>query len=242
MTAPPATPPAKPPTAPTGHLLRTLAVAALGVVFGDLGTSPLYALHDAFTGSHAIAVTHENVLGILSLFVWSLIIVVSVKYLAVMMLAENDGEGGIFALLALTGVTALVRPASDQTGARRARIAAVVLPLGIAGAALLYGDGVITPAISVLSAVEGLTVATSVFEPYVVPITVVVLIALFAVQPLGSGRIGRVFGPVIALWFLVIAVIGALIAIEQSIQLLLARFVAELFDFQQMEFDAILEE
>ncbi|HVT38475.1 MAG TPA: potassium uptake protein [Gemmatimonadaceae bacterium] len=196
-----------------GRLLGISALAALGVVFGDLGTSPLYALHDTFAGSHAIAVNRDNVLGVLSLFVWSLVLVVCVKYLTVMMRADNHGEGGIFALLALTGVTRLASSGGAQErdgkpGARRARIALRVLLLGIAGAALLYGDGVITPAISVLSAVEGLTVATSVFEPYVVPITVVVLVALFAVQPLGSGRIGRLFGPVIVVWFLVIAALG----------------------------------
>ena len=181
------------------------ALAALGVVFGDLGTSPLYALHDTFVGSHPVAVTRENVLGILSLFMWSLIVVVSGKYLAVMMRADNHGEGGIFALLALTGATG----GGTSRGPRRARTRTIILLLGIAGAALLYGDGVITPAISVLSAVEGLAVATSAFQPYVVPLTVVILVALFSVQSLGSGRIGRLFGPVLALWFVVIALIGA---------------------------------
>jgi KUP system potassium uptake protein len=133
-------------SAPSGSALGVSALAALGVVFGDLGTSPLYALHDTFVGSRAIAANHDNVLGVLSLFVWSLIVIVGVKYVTVMMRADNRGEGGIFALLALTG-------AMRATGSR-------VLFLGIAGAALLHGDGVITPAISVLSAVEGLTVAT----------------------------------------------------------------------------------
>jgi KUP system potassium uptake protein len=184
--------------------LAAASLAALGVVFGDLGTSPLYALHDTFVGSHPVEVTHANVLGILSLFVWSLIIVVSGKYLAVMMRADNRGEGGIFALLALTGATS----ARDGSRPHNARMISIVLVLGIAGAALLYGDGVITPAISVLSAIEGLAVAASSLQPYVVPLTVVVLVALFAIQPLGSGKLGSMFGPVLALWFVVIAVMG----------------------------------
>ncbi len=197
------------PAHPTLHVvpsprLAAASLAALGVVFGDLGTSPLYALHDTFVGSHPVAVTRGNVLGILSLFVWSLTIVVSGKYLAVMMRADNRGEGGIFALLALTGAIS-PRGAVRQ---RNARLRAIVLVLGIAGAALLYGDGVITPAISVLSAIEGLGVAAAGLQPYVVPLTVFVLVALFAIQPLGSGRIGRMFGPVLALWFVVIAAMG----------------------------------
>jgi KUP system potassium uptake protein len=187
---------------------RRLAVAtlgALGVVFGDLGTSPLYALHDTFGGEHAIAANPENVLGVLSLFLWALVLVVCIKYLVVMMRADNRGEGGIFALLALTGLTRL----DDERPARgRRRLVWFVVVLGIAGAALLYGDGVITPAISVLSAVEGLAVGTPVFERYVVPLTVIVLVALFAVQRLGSGRIGIVFGPMLALWFVIIGAIG----------------------------------
>lgn len=189
-------------------------MAALGVVFGDLGTSPLYALREAFVGPHAIGPTPENVLGVLSMFIWALTIVVSVKYLAVMMRADNHGEGGIFALLALTGaMRAGAEPPNGRATAPRRRLvdrrlAVIVLLLGIAGAALLYGDGVITPAISVLSAVEGLGVATSAFQPYIVPLTAVVLFLLFLVQPLGSGRIGYAFGPVVGLWFVVIAAIG----------------------------------
>ena len=185
--------------------LLVATLGALGVVFGDLGTSPLYALHDTFGGEHAIAANPENVLGVLSLFLWALVLVVCIKYLVVMMRADNRGEGGIFALLALTGLTRL----DDERGARGPRrLVWIVVVLGIAGAALLYGDGVITPAISVLSAVEGLAVATPVFEPYVVPLTVIVLVALFAVQRFGSGRIGIVFGPMLTLWFVVIAMIG----------------------------------
>jgi KUP system potassium uptake protein len=189
--------------------LAMASLAALGVVFGDLGTSPLYALHDTFVGAHPVAVTSENVLGILSLFMWSLIVVVSGKYLVVMMRADNRGEGGIFALLALTGATAPADEADAQSRAAGARRKGLILLLGIAGAALLYGDGVITPAISVLSAVEGLEVATVALHPYVVPLTVVILIGLFAAQSLGSGRIGKMFGPVLAVWFVVIAAIGA---------------------------------
>jgi KUP system potassium uptake protein len=196
------------PREPVGRPLAILAVGAIGVVFGDIGTSPLYALHDAFVGPHGVTPTRDNVLGVLSLFVWALVVVVSVKYLAVMMRADNRGEGGIFALLALTGATARVSAAEREASPRRAQRAAIVLALGIAGAALLYGDGVITPAVSVLSAVEGLAVATPVLESYVVPVTVIVLIAVFAVQPYGTARIGQVFGPVIALWFAVIATIG----------------------------------
>ena len=190
------------------HGLGAASLAALGVVFGDLGASPLYALHNTFVGSHPVAATHENVLGILSLFVWSLIIVVSGKYLTLMMRADNRGEGGIFALLALTGATSVAATRDEGGGMRLPGMVSLVLALGIAGAALLYGDGVITPAISVLSAVEGLAVAASGLQPYVVPLTVIVLVLLFCVQPFGSGRIGRVFGPVLALWFVVIAAIG----------------------------------
>jgi KUP system potassium uptake protein len=156
-----------------------------------------------------VEVSPANVYGIVSLFVWSLVLVVCLKYLVVVMRADNQGEGGILALLALTGAT--------RAGESR-RSAAPIIVLGVAGAALLYGDGVITPAISVLSAVEGLTVATSAFAPYVVPLTVVILVGLFAVQSLGSGRIGAAFGPVLALWFVTIGLFGvAAIAREPRI-------------------------
>lgn len=193
---------------PGGSSTGLLALGALGVVFGDLGTSPLYALNDAFAGSHPTAVTPENVLGVLSLFVWSLVVVVSIKYLVVMMRADNRGEGGIFALLALTGAAGSADSETESVGATPGKRVALLLTLGIAGAALLYGDGIITPAVSVLSAVEGLAVASPAFQAYIVPVSVVVLVGLFAVQPVGSGRIGRVFGPVLALWFVVIAAIG----------------------------------
>ena len=182
-----------------GLAFALLSLSALGIVFGDLGTSPLYAMREAFHGPHSVAPTHDNVLGVLSLFVWSLILVVSVKYVAFIMRADNKGEGGILALLAL-----IMRRRAGAAGRSRW----VLVMLGLAGAALLYGDGVITPAISVLSAVEGLNVATTFFEPFVVPITVVILIGLFLVQPFGSGRVGALFGPIIAIWFVVIAALG----------------------------------
>jgi KUP system potassium uptake protein len=176
-----------------------LALAALGIVFGDIGTSPLYALRECFLPGHGVEPTHENVLGVLSLVVWSLTLVVSVKYLGFIMRADNHGEGGIFALLALIAQ-------DERPGSIRGRTTITLLALF--GAALLYGDGIITPAISVLSAVEGLNVATTAAEHWVVPLTVAILVGLFAVQRRGTARIGRVFGPVMLLWFLVIAVAG----------------------------------
>jgi KUP system potassium uptake protein len=173
--------------------LLTLSLGALGVVYGDIGTSPLYALRECFRGHHAVVPTPENVLGILSLIFWSLVVIISIKYLVLVMRADNRGEGGILALMSL------VR-------ARGGR--AVLIGLGLFGAALLYGDGMITPAISVLSAIEGLQVATSIFTPYVVPITVVVLIALFFLQRYGTARVGAMFGPVMLVWFAVIAILG----------------------------------
>jgi len=164
--------------------LPFLILAALGVVYGDIGTSPLYALRECFTGPHAIDVSRANVLGVLSLIAWSLVIVVSVKYLLFVMRADNAGEGGILALVAL------VRTRAGRAG----RVG--LIAFGLFGAALLYGDGMITPAISVLSAVEGLSIATHTFEPYVVPITVVILIVLFVVQSRGTSGIGTIFGPI----------------------------------------------
>jgi KUP system potassium uptake protein len=178
--------------------LAFLALSALGVVFGDLGTSPLYALQEAFHGSRGVEATPANVLGIVSLFIWALVLMVSVKYVAVLMRAGNRGEGGILALLAL-----LV-----SSRAPAVKHAAWLVALALLGAAMLYGDGVITPAISVLSAVEGLRVATPVFTPYVVPITAIILVGLFAFQRFGSGRVGVVFGPVLAIWFVAIATLG----------------------------------
>ena len=180
-----------------------LGIAALGIVFGDIGTSPLYAMRECF-GEHGVTPTAENVLGVLSLMLWSLTLVVAVKYLSFIMRADNQGEGGIFALLALV-------PRAESSWEMRQRT--VVVLLALFGAALLYGDGVITPAISVLSAVEGLSVATSAAEPLVVPITCIILGLLFLVQRRGTARIGGIFGPVMLLWFGVIGVLGLITAV-----------------------------
>ena len=178
--------------------LALLALTALGVVYGDIGTSPLYALRECFFGPHSVPPTPENVVGILSLVFWALVLVVSVKYVAFILRADNRGEGGILALMAL-----LVPRTGD---ARRRRW--VIVGLGLFGAALLYGDGMITPAISVLSAVEGLNVATPLFEPVIIPLTIAVLVGLFLLQSRGTSRVGALFGPVMLLWFVVIAVLG----------------------------------
>jgi KUP system potassium uptake protein len=189
----------------------TLALLALGVVYGDIGTSPLYAIRECFHGPHAVPVTHDHVLGVLSLIVWALIIVVSVKYLVFVLRADNHGEGGILSL------TALATPIKPTGRSERGWLIA----LGIFGAALLYGDGIITPAISVLGAVEGLGVATPVLLPYVVPITIAVLIALFWFQSKGTAGVGAVFGPVMLLWFAVLATLG-LIQVLRYPEVLLA--------------------
>jgi KUP system potassium uptake protein len=178
--------------------LAILSLGALGVVYGDIGTSPLYALKEVFGGTHhPVPISEHNVLGILSLVFWALMLVVTIKYVIFIMRADNKGEGGIMALMALV--------VHSQPDARRAR---VLMLLGLAGAALFYGDGTITPAVSVLSAVEGLEVATPAFKPYVIPITLIVLTGLFTVQKWGTGRMGSLFGPVMAIWFAVIALLG----------------------------------
>jgi KUP system potassium uptake protein len=179
-----------------------LAFSALGVVYGDIGTSPLYALKICFHGRHSVAVNQENVLGVLSLIFWALIIVISIKYLLLILRADNQGEGGILALMEL------VLP--KKRGRRRT----FVMLFGLFGAALLYGDGTITPAISVLSAIEGLEIATPVFKPYLVPITLVILFFLFFLQRRGTGKLGLLFGPVMLTWFLVIGTVGLLYAIR----------------------------
>ena len=214
MTVSPAIPPASPSgpaiqvertgpdsVAPTGShaSVRQLVLMAAGVVFGDIGTSPLYAIRECVDPEHGVAPTHQNLLGILSLVFWSLTMVVTVKYLTFIMKADNRGEGGILALLALAPSR------KKNNSARIGWIAGLV----IFGAALLYGDGVITPAISVLSAVEGLEVATTRLSPIVVPLTVVILFALFWVQKRGTASIGRVFGPIMVVWFLTLAALGA---------------------------------
>ncbi|MGI8575971.1 MAG: potassium transporter Kup [Egibacteraceae bacterium] len=176
--------------------MTPLALGALGVVYGDIGTSPLYALRESLAGE--LGVSRGTVLGVLSLIVWSLLIVITLKYLVFVVRADHDGEGGILALTAL-----VPRRGSDGTGTRR-----LLILIGIFGTALLYGDGMITPAISVLSAVEGVRVVTSTFDPLVLPLACAILVGLFAFQPRGTGAIGSVFGPVIIVWFSVLAVLG----------------------------------
>jgi KUP system potassium uptake protein len=177
--------------------LLTLALGALGVVYGDIGTSPLYALKECFDGPHAVPATPANVFGVVSLVFWSLTFVVTFKYMAFVMRADNRGEGGILALMALVG---------RKETTRRGR--AFLLILGLFGAALLYGDGVITPAISVLSAIEGVAVAAPGFGHVVVPVTVAILVALFFFQKRGTATVGAVFGPIMLLWFAAIAAVG----------------------------------
>lgn len=181
--------------------LGTLSLGALGIVYGDIGTSPLYALRECFHGPHSVPVTPENVIGVLSLIVWSLILVISVKYLALIMRADNKGEGGILALLAL------VLPGGGTTGNASWHAWTLVI-LGLFGSALLYGDGVITPAISVLSAIEGFEVITPVLTPYVIPLTILILIGLFAMQSHGTEKVGFLFGPLMLIWFSVLALLG----------------------------------
>jgi KUP system potassium uptake protein len=177
-----------------------LALLALGVVYGDIGTSPLYAIRECFHGPHAVAVTHDHVLGVLSLIFWALVIVISIKYLVFVLSADNQGEGGILAL------TALATPIKPTGRSERSWL----IYLGIFGAALLYGDGVITPAISILGAVEGLSVATPALAPYVVPTTIAIVIVLFWFQHRGTAGVGAVFGPVMLVWFAVLASLGVM--------------------------------
>lgn len=178
--------------------LSALALAALGVVYGDIGTSPLYAMKEVFAGNHPIPLNEANVLGSLSLFVWALIIVVSVKYVIFIMRADNRGEGGVMALIALA--------MQDEKGNLRRKKGIMII--GILGAAMFYGDGMVTPAISVLSAVEGLEIVTPALKPFVIPITIAVLFLLFAMQRKGTAAVGRLFGPVMLVWFSVLAVLG----------------------------------
>src|ERR1700758_5115052 len=177
--------------APRGSL-GALALGALGVVYGDIGTSPLYTMKTALDWGGGA--TPEVAVGMLSLIVWTLLITTSIKYVAVVMRADNDGEGGILALMSLLGI---------KHGER-----AVVIALGLLGAALLYGDGAITPAISVLSALEGLKGPLPEIEPYIVGLSAVILVGLFALQPQGTDRIGKLFGPVMTVWFITIGLLG----------------------------------
>src|SRR3984957_15914511 len=186
-----------------------LIVGALGVVYGDIGTSPLYTVRQCFVDVGNVSET--SVFGVLSLIAWVLFIVVTLKYVVVIMRADNRGEGGILALTAL----------ALRTTGRGTRGYGLILAAGLTGAALFYGDGVITPAISVLSAVEGLKVATPLFEPYVLPITVILLLGLFVMQRHGTGHVGRLFGPIMLLWFFTLAVLGVLQIVREP-EILLA--------------------
>jgi KUP system potassium uptake protein len=183
---------------PRGRYLALLSLTALGIVYGDIGTSPLYAMRECFHGPHAIAVTPENIFGVMSLIFWALILIISIKYCVFVLRADNRGEGGILAL------TALATPIKVVSRSERKWI----VVLGIFGASLLYGDGIITPAISVLGAIEGLNVATPLFAPYVVPATVVIIVGLFYIQSRGTAKVGRLFGPVMLVWFIAISALG----------------------------------
>jgi KUP system potassium uptake protein len=184
---------------PHGRYLFTLALAALGVVYGDIGTSPLYAIRESFYGTHGISVTPGNVLGVMSMVFWSLVIVVTIKYHIVIIRADNKGEGGVLALMALVNGSRLARGLSPRR---------IMIVLGIFGSALLYADGALTPAISVLSAVEGLEVATPELASWVLPVTLVILVGLFLLQSRGTARIGAMFGPVMLVWFATLGVLG----------------------------------
>jgi KUP system potassium uptake protein len=185
-------------TTPRGRVNLALALGALGVVYGDIGTSPLYAIREAFHGPFAMAIVPENVLGVLSLMIWALILVVAIKYLTVSLLADHEGQGGLLALLTIL----------MTTGGSSRRLLAFAGTLALCGAALLYGDGVITPSLSVLSAIEGLEVSAPSLSPLVLPLTIGILVGLFAVQSHGTGRIGSVFGPIVLVWFTCIALAG----------------------------------
>src|SRR3984957_11506660 len=178
---------------PRPAAVAAMGVAALGIVFGDIGTSPLYTLKTAFDYLHGDA-SPERILGILSLVIWTLFLITSIKYVTVAMSIDNDGEGGILALMSLLGIKQRQRP--------------VIVVLGLLGAALIYGEGDIKPTISVLWALEGLDTPAPAVHHYVVPAAVVILLALFAVQPLGTSRIGAAFGPIMLLWFVVIGALG----------------------------------
>jgi KUP system potassium uptake protein len=191
--------------APRGPYLFFLSLAALGVVYGDIGTSPLYAIRECFYGPHAITSTSANILGVLSLIFWALLIVISIKYLVFVLRADNRGEGGILSL------TALATPIKPSGKSERW----FLIMIGIFGSALLYGDGIITPAISILGAMEGLSVATPLLQPYIVPITILILLFLFLFQSRGTAGIGKVFGPVTLLWFLALASLGVVQIIRQ---------------------------
>ncbi len=180
--------------------LASLTLGAIGIVYGDIGTSPLYAMKEVFAPGHGLALTHDNLLGVVSLIIWGLVLIVSLKYVTLMLRADNRGEGGIMSLLAL----------ALESVTKQSRWYYPLILVGLVGASMFFGDSVITPAISVLSAIEGLEVATPAFKPYVLPLTVLVLFILYAFQSMGTTGIGKWFGPIMFLWFLALAVMGVL--------------------------------
>src|SRR5918993_1881267 len=182
--------------------LAKLAVGAIGIVFGDIGTSPIYAFRETFAGHHTLRPDALHVYGVLSLIFWSMLIIVALKYVTIIMRADNKGEGGSLALLALINRTA-------SEGEKKKWTMGIVL-LGVFATALFYGDSMITPAISVLSAVEGLTTVQAGFEPYVVPTAVAILIGLFAIQSRGTAKVGLLFGPIMLVYFVTLAALGAI--------------------------------
>ncbi|MBC7415489.1 MAG: potassium transporter Kup [Herminiimonas sp.] len=190
---------------PTKSSLSALTIAAIGIVYGDIGTSPLYTMKEIFSPQHGLTLDHANLLGVVSLILWGLTIIVSLKYVTLIMRADNHGEGGIMALLAL----------AMSTVAQNTRLHYALMITGLIGAALFLGDGVITPAISVLSAIEGIEVATPAFKPYVVPLTATVLIGLYALQQKGTAGIGRWFGPMVVVWFGALAIMGVINIMER---------------------------
>lgn len=214
----------------SNNSLRTMALAALGVVYGDIGTSPLYTLRECFAGHHPLALTADNIMGVLSLIFWAQVIVVTLKYVFFIMRADNHGEGGILALLAL----------SRSTGVRSEFLKGALALTGIFGASLFYGDGIITPAISVLSAVEGLEIAAPEMHSYTIPIAIAILICLFMFQRKGTASVGALFGPVMLFWFSALAVLGLLnIVMHPKVLLALNPWYAFVF-FQQHGISSVL--
>ena len=191
--------------------MAKLAVGAIGIVFGDIGTSPIYAFRETFAGHHTLHVDQMHINGVLSLIFWSMMIIVTLKYVTIIMRADNKGEGGSLALLALI---------NRQLGGKKRWTAGIVL-LGVFATALFYGDSMITPAISVLSAVEGLTTVNAGLQPFVIPIAVGILVGLFAIQSHGTARVGALFGPVMLFYFTVIAVLGVMHIVDRP-QVILA--------------------
>ena len=202
--------------------LPALALAAIGVVFGDIGTSPLYALKEAFSKTHGIELNEASVLGVISLLFWAIVIVVGIKYVLFVMRADNNGEGGVLALMTLALRT--LKESGRATG--------VLMMLGIFGACMFYGDAVITPAMSVISAVEGLEIASPRLANYVIPITIVILIALFWIQRRGTSVVGKLFGPIMLVWFVTLAVMGVF-HIVQAPRVLVALNPYYAFSFMQ---------